>query len=410
MEYVIIGNGTAAIACIEGIRSIDGDSNITLVSSEKQHCYGRPLISYCLLGKITKDKMDYRPRDFYEKNKVKTLLGVRVEKIEKSEKKLILSNGESVNYDKLLVATGSRPFVPPMDGLDSVKNKFTFMSYDDMEALEKVLSPKKKVLIIGAGLIGLKCLEGILDRVKKVTVIDLADRILPSILDKRAADSVQGMLESKGVEFILNDCAESFKTNKVVLKNSQREIDFDILVVAVGVRANTELVKEIGGEVNRGIVVNSRMQTSVEDIYSAGDCSEGYDKSIDANRVLALLPNAYFQGKCAGVNMAGGETAFIDGTPLNAIGFFGWHILTAGNYDGEVYEHIEGDVYKKLFVKNDKLVGYILINDFLRAGIYTSLVRNGTSLSSLDKELLLKSPQLLAFGKEYRDSKLTMRV
>ena len=410
MKYVIIGNSTAAVACIEGIRSIDTAGEITVISDEKHHCYGRPTISYCLMGATSRENMKYRPDDFYEKNGVNTLLGERVVSIDAKAKGVTLSDGQKVEYDKLLVATGSRPFVPPMDGLDGVRDRFSFMTMDDMDALEKVLSPKKRVLVIGAGLIGLKCVEGILDRVGSVTVVDLADRILPSILDSEGAAIIQRQLEGKGVKFILNDCVAKFEGKKVTLKNSGQEIAFDILVVAVGVRANTELVRDAGGNVNRGSVVDTHMRTSLPDIYSAGDCAEGYDSSIGSNRVLALLPNAYFQGKVAGINMAGGEAQQTNAIPMNAIGFFGSHILTAGVYEGECLSHIAGDIYKKLFVKDNKLVGFILINDFLRAGIYTQLVRDKVDLGTVDFELLKDHPQLLAYSKAVRKAKLAQKV
>ena len=410
MKYVIIGNSTAAIACIEGIRPADGAGEITVISDEKYHCYGRPTISYCLMGATSRANMKCRPDDFYQKNNVKTMFGVRAQSIDSKDKCVVLQDGERVSYDKLLVATGSRPFVPPMEGIESVKNVFSFMTMDDMNALEKVLLPKKKVLVIGAGLIGLKCVEGILKRVGQVTVVDLADRILPSILDAEGAAIIQRQLEGLGVKFILNDCAAKFEGNKVALKNSGQEISFDILVIAVGVRANTELVKEAGGAVNRGIVVDTHMRTSLPDVYAAGDCAEGYDSSIGANRVLALLPNAYFQGNVAGVNMAGGEVEQTDAIPMNAIGFFGSHILSAGVYEGECISHIQGDIYKKLFVKDKKLVGFILINDFLRAGIYTALVREKTPLADVDFELLITAPQLLAYPPAQRKAKLAQKV
>lgn len=410
MKYVIIGNSTAAIACIEGIRTEDRDGEIVLISDENRHCYGRPLISYCLLGRIKEENMDYRPRSFYADNGVKTLLGRKAVKIDKDKKRVILDGGESVSYDRLLVATGSRPFVPPMDGLERVKDKFTFMTFDDMKSLGKALSPEKRVLVIGAGLIGLKCVEGILARVKSITVVDLADRILPSILDKTGSEIVRRSLEERGIEFILNDCALKFEENTVTLKNSGKKIDFDVLVVAVGVRPNVELVKDAGGEVGRGIVVDAKMHTSVKDIYAAGDCTEGYDVTVDGKRVLALLPNAYFQGKCAGINMADGVSSFMNGVPMNAIGFFSTHLVTAGIYEGESIERVTEKGYKKLFVKDGRLVGFILINDIERAGIYTSLIRGTAELKGADFNALIDKPCLSAFPYETRVRKLARKV
>ena len=408
MKYVIIGNSAAAVYAIEGIRSADRKGKITVISDEKYPAYGRPLISYYLYGKIGAENIGYRPADFYEKNGAELLLGERAEKIDVQGRRVILRSGKKIAYDKLLVATGSRPFVPPMKGLDTVKDKFSFMSLDDAFALEKALSPEKDALIVGAGLIGLKCLEGIADRVRSVTVVDQADRILPSILDEGGARFVQERLEKKNVRFILGDSVAEFSGNTALTKNG-KEIGFDLLVIAVGVRPNAELVKEAGGEVARGIVTDDGQRTSIPDVFAAGDNCESFDISSGTRRILALLPNAAMQGECAGVNMAGGDAHFANAVPMNAVGFFGLHIATAGVYEGECCEDTGPDHYKKLFFSGSELKGYILIGCIERAGIYTSLIRNKTPLSEVDFELLKKSPALMAFTQQARADKLARR-
>ena len=410
MKYVIIGNSAAGIACVEGIRSADADGEITIISDEPFAAYGRPLISYYLLGATDRQRMLYRPADFYEKNKVRALLGARAEKIDAAAQKVILRGGGEVPYDKLLVATGSRPFEPSMEGIGGVKNKFNFMTLQDALSLEKVLSKRKNVLIIGAGLIGLKCLEGILERVKSVSVVDMAGRILPSILDDAGAAIVRRELEGKGAKFYLSDSVAKFEGNAAHLK-SGKEIPFDILVVAVGVRPNTELVKDAGGEVSRGIVTDEKQQTSLQNVYAAGDCAESFDITSGVRKVLALLPNAYRQGYTAGVNMAGGEAAFADAMPLNAIGFFGSHVLTAGSYEGESFVQAEeGNVYRKFFCKDGVLKGFILVNSPERAGIYTALIRNKTPLSEVDFKSLEGMPNLAAFPQTARERMLAREV
>ena len=409
MKYVIIGNSAAGIACVEGIRSADAEGEITIVSDEPFAAYGRPLISYYLLGATDRQRMLYRPADFYEKNRVRTLLGARAEKIDPAAQKIVLRGGEEIPYDRLLVATGSRPFEPPMEGIGGVKNKFNFMTLQDALSLEKVLSKRKNVLIVGAGLIGLKCLEGILERVKSVSVVDMASRILPSILDDAGAAVVRRELEGKGAKFYLSDSVAKFEGNTAHLK-SGKEISFDILVVAVGVRPNTELVKDAGGEVSRGVVTDEKQQTSLKNVYAAGDCAESFDITSGARKVLALLPNAYRQGYTAGVNMAGGEASFADAMPLNAIGFFGSHVLTAGSYEGESFVQAEGDVYRKFFCKDGVLKGFILVNSPERAGIYTSLIRNKTPLSEVDFKSLEGAPNLAAFPQAARERMLAREV
>ncbi len=401
MNYVIIGNSAAAIGCVEGIRQYDKEGKITLISDEKHHTYSRPLISYLLLGKTDEERMKYRNNSFYEDNNVETILGKKVIKIDKDNKNVELEDSSKINYDKLFVATGSKPFMPPMDGVETVKNKFTFMTLDDAKAIEEVITSESKVLIIGAGLIGLKCAEGIKDRVQSIHVVDLANRILPSILDETGSQMVQEHIEKNDVVFTLSDSVKVFKSNKAIL-NSGKEIDFDILVIAVGVRPNTELVSEIGGKVNRGIVTDLKCQTTIVDIYSGGDCSESLDITTNEEKIMALLPNAYMQGEVAGNNMAGASSVYDKAIPMNAIGFFGMHIITAGTYGGE--EHIvkvEGS-YKKLVVKDNLLIGYIMIGNVSRAGIYTSLIREKKDLNSIDFELIKEKPQLMAFSKRER--------
>lgn len=408
MNYVIIGNGTAAVGTIEGIRAADPTGPITVISDEPYHVYGRPLISYMLLGKTTEEKMlQYRPADFYEKNGVTTLLGRKAVKIDAAAKTVVLEDGASVPYDKLCICTGSRPFVPPMAGLDTVENKTSFMTLDDAKHLDAMLGSEndKRVLIIGAGLIGLKCAEGIYQRVKELTVIDLAPRILPNVLTEVPASIIQRHIESKGVKFLLEDSVEQFEPHTAHLK-SGKTIDFDVLVVAVGVRPNTELAAEAGCEVNRGILTDACSATTVPDIYAAGDCAVSHDIAADTDRILAILPNAYMQGETAGRNMAGGQQEFTKAIPMNASGFMGLHMITAGSYDGETYLEHDEEHYKLLVTRENRLVGFIMIGDVDRAGIYTSLIREQTPLDSIDFDLIREKPQLMAFSCAERAKKL----
>jgi len=394
MKYVIIGNSAAGVGTVEGIRQIDKEGEITIITDENYHTYSRPLISYLLLGKTDEERMKYRDNDFYTKNNVK-MLHATAKEIDAKSKQVILSSGEKVPYDKLLVGTGSSAFVPPFDGLDSVKEKFTFMSLDDAKNLEKSLAQDKKVLIIGAGLIGLKCAEGILKRVAHITVLDLAPRILSSILDEGGAKMVQSHLESKNIEFKLSASVKKFDKNTAILESGDK-IPFDVLVLAVGVRPNTALLKGIA-KIDKGIEVNQKSETSAPDIYAAGDCTQTTDISCGQNKIMALLPNAYMQGECAGINMAGGEKKFDNAIPMNAIGFFGLHMVTAGNYSGDVYAKTETGNYKRLFYGNNKLNGYILIGGVERAGIYTSLIRESKPLDTIDFKQVCEKPELIAF-------------
>lgn len=400
-QYVIIGGSIAAVAAIEGIRSKDSEGSILVIGEENHVAYGRPLISYYLLGETDLPRMDYRPADFYEKNGVTLRLGVRATAIHPAEKTVELAGGEKIGYEKLLVATGSRPFEPPMEGIENVKERYHFMTMDDALALEKALSPEKRALIIGAGLIGLKCFEGIAARVKSTAIVDLAPRILPSILDEAGAKMVQSVLEEHNATFYLADSVAHFDEHKATLK-SGKEVEFDILITAVGVRPNVELIKEAGGEVSRGIVIDAGGRTTLPDVYAAGDCAESFDVASGTKKILALLPNASFQGRIAGVNMAGGEAELTDAAAFNSIGFFGTHVMTAGVYEGEEYLDRTETSYKALFFKDGVLKGFILIDHPERAGIYTMLLRKRIPLSETDLKTLEGAPKWSALPEEMR--------
>jgi len=404
-QYVIIGNSAAAVGAIEGIRKNDKEGNIIVLSKEKHHTYSRPLISYLLLGKTDLERMVYRPKTFYKENNCEVLLGETVRSIDIKKKIVHTESDKAILYDEVLVATGSTPFVPPMQGLEKVEKKFCFGCLDDALLLEKELGKDKKVLIVGAGLIGLKCAEGIYAKVESITVLDLAPKVLSSILDEEASKKMQAHLEKKGLHFILGDSVKEF-TEKEAILVSGKIVPYDIVVTAVGVRANTQLVNECGGTCNRGIVINNKCETSIKNIYAAGDCAEAIDVVSGEQKVMALLPNAYMQGLCAGENMAGGTEDFSGAMLMNSIGLMGLHIMTAGIYDGEVYEENKEDSYKKLFYKENRLVGFILLGDIEKVGIYTALIRNKTPLDTIDFGLICKNPSLMAFSREDRADRL----
>ncbi len=406
-NYVIIGNGVAAAGCIEGIRSVDTKGSITVISAENHPVYCRPLISYYLEQKTDLKRMCYRNETFYEDQNVNVIYGRTADEIHADTKEIALDNGDKYPYDALCVCTGSSPFVPPMQGLDTVQNAFSFMTVDDTLALEKAVTPESKVLIIGAGLIGLKCAEGLHQRVQSITVCDLAPRVLSSILDDKCAAMMQKHLEQNGIRFLLGNSAKAFQGNRAVMHNGET-VDFDVLVLAVGVRANTAIVKHAGGNINRGIIVDDACKTSLPEIYAAGDCTEYHDVSSDTVKVMALMPNAYMQGHTAGVNMAGGTACFDNAIPMNSIGFFGLHCHTAGAQpDGcEMFEESDDLHIKRLFVKDDKLVGFMLLGQIHRTGIYTALIRNQTPLSTVNFERLKAEPQLAAMSAAYRDKVL----
>ncbi len=400
-EYVIIGNGVAAAGCIEGIRSVDRSGRITVISRETHPVYCRPLISYYLEGKTDLARMPYRDEGFYETNGCRVLYGRTAERVDAAKRTITLDDGTALPYTSVCLATGSAPFVPPIAGLDTVPDAFSFMTLDDALALERATQTPKRVLIVGAGLIGLKCAEGLHGRASSITVCDLADHVLPSILDADSASILQSHLEQNGIRFMLSDTAERFDGHTAMMR-SGGTVEFDVLVLAVGVRANVALAKACGCETNRGILVDDGLRTTTPGVYAAGDCTEGTDVSCGKKRVLAILPNAYMQGFTAGVNMAGGTAVFDNAVPMNAIGFFGLHTMTAGVYEGVEYTERSENGCKKLYTEDDLLKGFILLGATPRAGLYTSLVRNRTPLGSIDFAQMKKNATSAAYSSDMR--------
>lgn len=407
-RIVLIGGGAAAIGAVEGIRRVDKGCEIVLVAKEAHRTYARPLISYYLQGKTDLARMEYRSASFYEENAVRALWGVGCESIDAQKKRVKLDNGVAMEYDALLYACGSVPFLPPMEGIEKVERRTGFMTLDDALHLETMLGEgkDKRVLIIGAGLIGMKCAEGIAEKAAAVTVVEMAPRVLPAILDGECAAIIQTEMEKHGVAFRLGDSVARFEENKALLKSGE-SVDFDVLVTAVGVRPNIALYQQAGGSADRAIRTDERMQTALSGVYAAGDCVLSRDSTdSNADKVLALMPNAYMQGYTAGQNMAGGAAKFITAFPMNAGGFFGLHLITAGSTRGECLTLPNEGGVKKLYVRDNVLVGFLLLGNVERAGIYTALIRDRVPLSDIDFDLVAADPRLIAFSRGERKKML----
>jgi len=414
LKYVIIGNSIAAAGCIEGIRKVDNENEILVISQEPYHIYSRPLISYWLSGRIDEQKIYYRPQDYYEKYKVTPILGRRVEKVDFNKKRLYLDNNEETYYDKLLIATGGKPFIPNIPGLDK-RDIFTFIKFDDVKAIDKEIYPTLKAVVVGGGLSGLKAAETLAKRGCKVTVVELAERILGSILDDEGARLIQEELEKHGITFTLkNSITEILGEEKVekVKLQTKEEIPTDLLIFSIGVIPNVDIFKDTALKINRGITVNTKMETNIPNVYAAGDVVEIFDIILGERRIIPILPNAYIQGEVAGMNMAGKIFDYEGSFPINSIGFFDSHIMTGGivnpKEDCEILKRLEKDkkIYRKIYLKDGRILGFIFINSFDRTGIIVDLIKNKIDVSSFKERLLLDNFGFLDLPREIRKEKI----
>lgn len=414
MSYVIIGNSTAAVGAIEAIRKYDVNTPITLVSDEPWHTYSRPLISYYLGGKVKEENMVYRPSDFYVKNNVNAMLGVKAVNLDFENKTVTLENNVSLNYAKLLIATGGKPFVPPMDGLGK-KNIFNFIKFDDVREIEKVAVKGSKAVVVGASFSGLKAVEALVKRGVDITVIDIMSRIMPRVLDDTAAGIARKRLEDNGVKVLLGNTVDRIlggDTATGVLLKDGTQIVCDFIILAIGVRCNTDLVKDTAIKLNRGIVVDDHMRTSIPGVYAAGDVAEGYNFIEGKMMEIAIIPNAYNQGETAGANMSGADKAFSQGFIMNSMPLLDLPIISAGvseEKEGIEVKKIsipEKNIYKKFYISGNRLVGYLLITDVDRAGIYTDMIRNGSDISAFKDKLGSEGFGFISMPKEIRKEKM----
>jgi NADPH-dependent 2,4-dienoyl-CoA reductase/sulfur reductase-like enzyme len=415
MNYVIIGNSVAAVGAIRGIRSFDPEGNITVVSREKYPAYGRPLISYLLGGLITEKRMNYLPEDFYEKNRINLLLGTEVTGID-TEKKTVKIGKESLPFDRLLVATGGDPFVPPMEGLSGKENVFTFTTWDDAAKLKGIASDIGHAVVVGGGLIGLKAAEGLHLLGKKVTIIELADRILSAAFDRYAGRIVAKKMKANGIEVVTEETVvrvegEGARIDGVTLKSGDF-IPCDTVIVAIGVRPACTFLKGSGVEVNRGVVVDDRMETSISGIYAAGDVAEARDFFSGQKNPMPIWPDAYIQGDVAGVSMAGGEKGYGGGLAMNSIEFFKVSTISMGvtnppedaGYEILTYQDPENYRYRKVVLQEGRVAGAVFVGDVDRAGIFAGLIRERIEVEPFREHLLSPEFGFVHLTREIRNA------
>lgn len=415
MRYVIIGNSASAIGAIEAIRQYDQDNPITLIADEPHPTYSRPLITYLLGGLVSEERMLYRPPDFYQRYEIEPMLGVRVVQVEPQERKLTLASGVNISYDRLLIATGGVPFVPSVPG-DDLEGIFTFTRWEDARRVRYFIESYgvRQAIVVGGGFIGLKTTEGLLARGVKVTIVELADRILSASFDRTASRLAEAILRREGVEVRTGTTVQEIigragRVDHVILRDGER-LECDMLIFAIGVRPNTMLVpREAGIAINRGILVDEHMRTTAPDVYAAGDVVEALDMLLGVRRTIAIWPLAYRQGYVAGCNMAGTEREYEGGFPMNSTEVCGVPAISVGitNPQEDRYEILEKYIqeemrYKKLVLRNDRLVGAILVGDIDRAGIYTGLIRDRANVGPFKDDLLSDNFGLISLPRDYR--------
>ncbi|MGL5084717.1 MAG: FAD-dependent oxidoreductase [Clostridium sp.] len=404
--YVIIGNGAAGFYAARAIRERNAKGIIKLISNEKEHSYIRTQLSD-LISEEADNSFYIVASEWYEENEVTEILGVSVENVNNETKKVMLNNKVEISYDKLVIANGSYNFIPPtkvvLDGTatevnstnySSVKGLHSIKKLSDVVKLKKELVTAKNVVIVGGGLLGLEAADEIQKSGINVTVVELFDRLLPRQLDTEGSAFFNNIASATPVNLLLGECVNNISGTSngitTVNLNSGKSIDADIVIFSVGIRSNLDLAKTAGIECNRGVVVNSNMETNIPDIYACGDVAE-LEGVYYGN-----WPAAIEMGKVAGANAARDDikfSKFVSSVVFNAMNTT---VFSAGviNFDDESLEKVgyidnKNNKYSKLFFQNDKLVGGILIGDISSSVKIIMGIQKGKSKATVLSEEIL---------------------
>ncbi|MBS0330941.1 MAG: NAD(P)/FAD-dependent oxidoreductase [Proteobacteria bacterium] len=394
MKLVMVGNGMAGVRTLEELLKLAPDLyDITVFGAEPHPNYNRILLSPVLAGEQTVDDIVLNPLDWYAENNITLHMGKKVVKIDRSARAVETEDGTRAEYDRLLLATGSNPFILPVPGAD-LDGVISFRDIADVDAMIRASSQYRHAVVIGGGLLGLEAANGLMKRGMDVTVVHIGPWLMERQLDEPAARLLQKSLEEKGMKFLLQKQTaelvqgESGRVAAIKLKDGD-SAPADLVVMAVGIRPNTELAESAGLHCNRGIVVNDTMQTFDPRIYSIGECA--------AHRGVAygLVAPLFEQAKVAANHLAhygiGRYQGSVTSTKLKVTGI---DLFSAGDFIGGegtesiLYSDPIGGVYKKLVLKDNKLVGGVMYGDTVDGAWYFSLLRDGKNVSELRDHLM----------------------
>jgi nitrite reductase (NADH) large subunit len=405
-QLVVVGNGMAGVSCVEQILKYPHNFEITIFGDETHVNYNRILLSLVLAGEKSAEEIYLNDIGWYQQHGIRVRLGVRVTGIDRKRRLVIDENGGLTEYDRLILATGSSAFIPPIPGVDK-KNVHVFRTLDDTRELMDKARPGLKAAVIGGGLLGLEAARGLQTRGCQVTVVHLTDSLMERQLDATGGEYLKRKIESLGIRVLLPaQTAAIFGNGRVegLRFASGEELEAELVVVAAGIRPNADLGRKAGLEVGRGIVVNDYLETSDPRIYAVGECTE------HRGQTFGLLAPLYEQGRVLAANITGNRgAAFTPGTPAARLKIMGVDIFSAGSIDENEpgvetvrYEDPSLGVYKKLLLKDNRLHGFILVGDIEDEPNYSEWMRGGADITPFRRQILFP-PREADPGREVAD-------
>lgn len=371
------------------IRKTDGSGEITVVTDEKTPFYSRiRLIEYLAKEAAEKDIVIHRD-EWYKKNNIRLLLDTPVTGINRDKKQALTAKGETIYYDRLLMSTGGISFIPPLPGADK-KGVFSLRTIKDADEIIDYAGGREQVLLIGGGVLGLEAGNSLRKTGHQVTVVEFFPRLLPRQMDPEGAEILKAQMEDMGFRFYLGvKTREIFGDDKAegVLLEDGTKIDAGLVIVSAGVRPRADLAQKLGLTVRKGVMVNDRMETEIEDIYAAGDLIEHKEK------FYGIWPAAEKQGEVAGINMAGGNVVYKGTTMSNVLKVVGIDLAAAGDIDadGQFASILKKDkekfIYRKLVIKDNVLAGCILYGDISGYRRILRAIEDGKNIAGIRSAL-----------------------
>jgi len=409
-RYVIVGNGVAGVTAARSIVRADPTAEVHTFGAEPYPYYHRPQLWELIAGGVEQDALYFRPPEWYTERGIHVHLRVRATSLDPSAHCLTLSDGSIAEYDRLLLATGGRPFVPPFEGTGR-EGVFTLRTLDDALAIKTYALDVRRATVIGGGLLGLETARALRSAGLEVTVIEFASYLLPRQLDAEGAQVLQALLEAQGLLFLTNAATEAIlgdgHARGVRLKDG-RVVDGELVLISTGIRSRLELAREAGLEVNRGVVVDDQMRSSAADVYAAGDAAEF------KGRVYGIIPAAIEQAQVAAANMVadpstssgrGGSTTYGGTMPANTLKVVGIDLTCLGEATATGDEFtilskadLAGSVYQRLALRKGKIVGAILLGDTQSVRPVRQLIAAGRDVSAYSERLLDESFDLRALA------------
>ncbi len=391
MKVIIIGNGVAGNTAGSTIRHLDSQADITIISEEIYPEYSPCALPYYLAGELEKQRLFLKTSKDYSREGIKTIFGQRVVAINPEDKRISLDS-RSLAYDKLVIATGSRPMVPPIKGID-LDGVFPLKSLDDADQILHYTG--KRAVVVGSGPIGVETGIALHKRGLRVYLIELLDRIMPRVFDETPSSLLKDMLEGEGIEVSTGERVTAISGSSRVegIVTDKRRIECDMVVLGVGMKPNIELAKQSGLKIGGlgGISVTRQMMTSFTDVYACGDCVEAEDFVTGEPALSLLWHNAKQQGEVAGYNCSGVARSYAGSQNITSLDIFGIHVASFGHIqsessrdeDIEVIERLGDKKYRRLIIDRGRLIGAQFIGDFRDMGALLSVLIKRDNLNEI---------------------------